>query len=221
MPTLDRQVIDRPGLDTPVIGRSTLQRLIDGVATRIIAESVMLTELDRAIGDGDHGINMRRGMEAVLADIGSTLDQPFGLAMQMIGRQIVASVGGASGPLFATWFLTLGRAWPPESDGLPIEPFEAALQAVKARGRSDVGQKTLIDVLAPLTDAIRAGVGVRELDAVARRAAEATRPMRAERGRAAFLGDRSIGHVDPGAQTVALMIETVAGILGVAEESVA
>ncbi|MDR3376908.1 MAG: dihydroxyacetone kinase subunit DhaL [Ancalomicrobiaceae bacterium] len=216
MPTLDCRTLERP-----VIDRQLFERLVVAVARRIIAASDTLSELDRTIGDGDHGINMRRGMEAVLAGREMVLDLAFGQALQAIGHQIVGSVGGASGPLVATWFLTLGRNWPQSGTDLPIDAFEAALQAVKARGRSDVGQKTLIDVLAPVTEAIKSGLACRELGGLANRAAEATKPMLATRGRAAFLGDRSIGHMDPGACSVALMIETAAGLLAKAEERMA
>jgi dihydroxyacetone kinase-like protein len=191
-----------------------IRRLIETVAKVVIAEADRLTALDQAIGDGDHGLNMKRGFEAVLADLDGLSRKPLPDAVKSIGTHLVMKVGGASGPLYGSLFLTLGKE-------LPVEPgladfakaFAAAFDAVKARGKSEIGQKTMLDVLGPVRDALAAAspdplLGDR-IKRVATEAAEATVNMKAIRGRASFLGDRSIGHMDPGACSSALMISTV------------
>ena len=138
---------------------------------------------------------------------------------QSVGRQIVMSVGGASGPLFGTFFLALGKAWPASGDGDALsQALSEALQAVKARGRSDEGQKTLLDVLGPVVGALQRGDAPHVVARVAEAGARATIPMRAERGRAAFLGDRSVGHMDPGARTVAIMVAACAAVVADRQE---
>jgi dihydroxyacetone kinase-like protein len=188
------------------------RKLIEQVCQAVIAEADHLTDLDQAIGDGDHGINMKRGCEAVLADIDNIAAKPLPEAMRAIGTQLVMTVGGASGPLFGTLFLTLGKELPAEPDLAAVaRAVQAALVAVKARGKSELGQKTLLDVLGPVADRLSSGSlsNLAELDAVATQAAVATIPVLATRGRASFLGDRSIGHMDPGAYSLALVIRTV------------
>jgi dihydroxyacetone kinase-like protein len=188
----------------------TLQRLIETVAGRIVAAADELTALDQAIGDGDHGINMKRGMEAVLADAAKLAAQPPGEALKAAGMQLVMKVGGASGPLYGTLFMTLGKELGPTPDRAGFaRAFAAAIEAVKARGKSDRGQKTMLDVLMPVADALSAGASDDEIRRTAGDAAAATVPMRAVRGRASFLGDRSIGHMDPGARSSLIMIEAV------------
>jgi dihydroxyacetone kinase-like protein len=188
--------------------------LIERVARRIIEHADELTELDRAIGDGDHGINMRRGCEAVLADLDALRTKPPGEAVKAVGMHLVMKVGGASGPLYGTLFMTLGKEWP----ALPFAgAFTAAVAAVKARGKSELGQKTMLDVIIPVADAIAAGATLGEVRRIATAAADATVPMMATRGRASFLGERSIGHMDPGARSSHLMIEAVCEALEKAE----
>jgi dihydroxyacetone kinase-like protein len=179
-------------------------------ATRLHEQTAALTALDQAIGDGDHGINMKRGMEAVLADAAKLAAQPPGEALKAAGMQLVMKVGGASGPLYGTLFMTLGKELGPTPDRAGFaRAFAAAIEAVKARGKSDRGQKTMLDVLMPVADALSAGASDDEIRRTAGDAAAATVPMRAVRGRASFLGDRSIGHMDPGARSSLIMIEAV------------
>ncbi len=193
------------------IGEETRKRLIAAVARRVIDHADELTALDQAIGDGDHGINMRRGFEAVLADLAGLAAKPLPEGLKAIGMTLVMKVGGASGPLYGTLFMTLGKALPPEPGMADlVAAMDEAIAAVKARGKSDVGQKTMLDVLAPVRDALAAGKDVRR---AADKAADATIPMRAVRGRASFLGDRSIGHMDPGARSSALIVGAVAEIV--------
>lgn len=187
-----------------------LHRMILAVADDVIAHADELTALDQAVGDGDHGINMKRGFEAVRADAGSTAEKPLPEALKAIGMQLVMKVGGASGPLYGTLFLALGKEIAPDASNLAAA-FASAVEAVKARGKSQPGQKTMLDVLAPVQRALAEGgadLSVR-LPRVAAGAADATIPMLAIRGRASFLGERSIGHMDPGARSSALIVASV------------
>jgi dihydroxyacetone kinase-like protein len=189
----------------------TQRDLIETVARRVIDNADELTELDRAIGDGDHGINMRRGFEAVLVDLDKHSAAPLPDALKAIGMTLVMKVGGASGPLYGTLLMTLGKELAADPSHRDIaRAAAAAIEAVKARGKSDVGQKTMLDVLAPALAAFSAGG---DPASAADAAAEATVPMKAIRGRASFLGERSIGHMDPGARSSALMIAAICEVL--------
>jgi dihydroxyacetone kinase-like protein len=191
-----------------------LRRLIVAVSDEVIAHADELTALDQAVGDGDHGVNMKRGFEAVRADAATTAEKPLPEALKAIGTQLVMKVGGASGPLYGTLFLALSKEIAPDASNLPAA-FRNAIEAVKARGKSQPGQKTLLDVLAPVQAALAEGGGdlPARLPIVAASAADATIPMLATRGRASFLGERSIGHMDPGARSTALMIACVCRVL--------
>ena len=190
--------------------------LFETVAQRVIASADELTDLDRAIGDGDHGTNMRRGFEAVLTTVDELSAKNLGESLRGVGTTLVMKVGGASGPLYGTLFMALGKSLGDEvSRERVADAFAAAVEAVKARGKSDVGQKTMLDVLAPVLEVLREG-GDRlplRLKAAARDAAEKTIQMRAIRGRASFLGERSIGHMDPGARSSALIIDAIADVM--------
>ena len=121
------------------------------MAQRVIASADELTALDHAIGDGDHGINMRRGFEAVLAAVDELAAKNLGEALKAVGTTLVMKVGGASGPLYGTLFMSLGKALEDEVTREQFaDAFAAAIDAVKARGKSDVGQKTMLDVLFPV-----------------------------------------------------------------------
>jgi phosphoenolpyruvate---glycerone phosphotransferase subunit DhaL len=189
---------------------SQLHRLIVAVADDVIAHADELTELDQAVGDGDHGINMKRGFEAVRADAGSTAEKPLPDALKAIGTQLVMKVGGASGPLYGTLFLALSKEIASDASNLPTA-FAKAVEAVRARGKSQAGQKTMLDVLTPVQMALEEGGSdlSARLRCVAASAADATIPMLATRGRASFLGERSIGHMDPGARSSALIVASV------------
>ncbi len=194
--------------------KALTRKLIQRLAESMIAAEAELTELDQAIGDGDHGLNMKRGAEAVLAEAESLAEKPTGEAIKAAGMQLVMKVGGASGPLYGTLLMTLGKSWPEELDGKGFsEALTAAVAAVKARGKSDVEQKTMLDVLVPVSEAVAAGKSLAEIRACAEASAAATIPMQAVRGRASFLGERSVGHMDPGARSSQLAIETLCGLL--------
>jgi dihydroxyacetone kinase-like protein len=196
----------------------TLQRqLIEAVATTVIDHADELTSLDQAIGDGDHGLNMRRGFQAVLADLDGIGGKPLPEALRLIGTKLVMTIGGAAGPLYGTLFIALGKELP--ADPAPADvgrAVSAAVAAVMARGKSEPGQKTMLDVLAPVAAELAGGGDglLPRLKARAAAAAEATVPMKALRGRASFLGERSIGHMDPGARSSALMIAAICDVLG-------
>jgi dihydroxyacetone kinase-like protein len=194
-----------------MLDEGRLRRLIEAVARAVIEHADELTELDSAIGDGDHGANMKRGFEAVLANLDSIAAKPLPEALQAAGTQLVMKVGGASGPLYGTLFIGLGKNLPELVNRKVLaQALDAAIAAVKARGKADFGQKTMLDVLAPVQQALAVGAAPAEIAARAQEAAEATIPMKATRGRASFLGDRSIGHMDPGARSSALIVAAVA-----------
>jgi phosphoenolpyruvate---glycerone phosphotransferase subunit DhaL len=199
-----------------MIDRETRKRLFETVANRVIACADELTDLDRAIGDGDHGANMRRGFEAVLAGVDELSAKSLGESLKGVGTTLVMKVGGASGPLYGTLFMALGKSLTDEVSREQIaDAFAVAIDAVKARGKSDVGQKTMLDVFGPVLGVLREGGDdlTARLKATARLAAEKTVPMKAIRGRASFLGERSIGHMDPGARSSALIVDAVADVM--------
>lgn len=195
---------------TGTMDKVDLKTLIPATADTIAAHADELTALDQAIGDGDHGLNMKRGFEAVRAEAEAFAAKPLPEALKAIGTKLVMTVGGASGPLFGTLFMALGKEISAEPDRANLSAaFGKAIEAVAARGKSQVGQKTMLDVLKPVHDALLQGKTGAEIADAADSAADATVPMKALRGRASFLGDRSIGHMDAGGRSVALLVRTV------------
>jgi dihydroxyacetone kinase-like protein len=193
------------------------KKLIEAMAGTVVAHADELTALDQAIGDGDHGLNMKRGFEAVLAETDTIIAKPLPDALKTIGTTLVMKVGGASGPLYGTLFMTLGKELPQEPTIADLaRALAAAIEAVKARGKSELGQKTMLDVLAPLQAALADGGAdlTSRLPTVADEAAAATVPLKAIRGRASFLGERSIGHMDPGARSSALLATAICNTIG-------
>ncbi|CCV09751.1 dihydroxyacetone kinase subunit DhaL [Mesorhizobium sp. STM 4661] len=198
-------------MSAETMNKVELKALISATADTIAAHADELTTLDQAIGDGDHGLNMKRGFEAVRADADSFAAKPLPDALKAIGTKLVMTVGGASGPLFGTLFMALGKEISTEPDRADLATaFGKAIEAVAARGKSQVGQKTMLDVLQPVHEALLQDRTGPEITDAADRAAEATVPMKALRGRASFLGDRSIGHMDAGARSTALLVRAVA-----------
>jgi dihydroxyacetone kinase-like protein len=191
------------------------QALVYAVAAVIDSHAEELTSLDQAIGDGDHGLNMKRGFEAVAADAAVLSTKGWPEFLKSVGTTLVMKVGGASGPLYGTLFMAMGQELPEEPARADlVKAFRAAIRAVQTRGKAERGHKTMLDVLIPVAEALESGTP--EAAAIARTAhdaAEATKPIKAVRGRASFLGDRSIGHMDPGARSSALLIETISGLL--------
>lgn len=189
------------------LDRVARERLVRALAGSVIEHADELTSLDQAIGDGDHGLNMKRGFEAVLATLPGLADKSLPEMLKAIGMTLVMKVGGASGPLVGTFFMELGKALPEQPSRADlVAATEKAIEAVKARGRSEAGQKTLLDVLVPVHALLAGGGDAKAIAAEAVQAADRTTPMLAIRGRASFLGERSIGHMDPGSRSASLLI---------------
>lgn len=189
------------------LNRVGREKLVRALAVSVIEHADELTNLDQAIGDGDHGLNMKRGFEAVLATLPALADKSMPEMLKAIGTTLVMKVGGASGPLVGTFFMELGKALPEQPTRADlVAATDKAIDAVKARGRSEAGQKTLLDVLVPVQAIFAAGGDAAAIAAEAAEAAERTTPMLAIRGRASFLGERSIGHMDPGSRSASLLI---------------
>lgn len=196
------------------LDRANREKLVRALAGTVIEHADELTSLDQAIGDGDHGLNMKRGFEAVLATLPGLADKSLPEMLKAIGMTLVMKVGGASGPLLGTFFMELGKALPEQPvRGDLVAATNKAINAVKARGRSEAGQKTLLDVLVPVQAVLANGGDASAIAAEAARAADRTTPMLAIRGRASFLGERSIGHMDPGSRSASLLIGAAATTL--------
>jgi phosphoenolpyruvate---glycerone phosphotransferase subunit DhaL len=188
-------------------------------AAEVAANRAYLTKLDGAIGDGDHGTNMDRGMKKVLERLEATDGDDIGASLKAVGMALVSSVGGAAGPLYGTLFLQMGQATAGKSE-LDLAAFtyalDAGVQGVVKRGKAEPGDKTMVDALGPAVEALRnadgddvAGALQRAAEA-AREGMEATVPMVARKGRASYLGERSAGHQDPGATSSHLLLEAAA-----------
>jgi dihydroxyacetone kinase-like protein len=183
-----------------------------------------LTALDAAIGDGDHGANMDRGMRAAVAALDESSPATAKALFSKLGMTVVSSVGGASGPLFGTMFLRIGSALGDSTDVSLAQlatGLRAGLDGVIARGKAELGDKTMVDALAPAVAALEAAAAaaadttgtaeaLRLATAAAKAGRDATIPMLARKGRASYLGERSIGHQDPGATTIALLLTAAA-----------
>jgi phosphoenolpyruvate---glycerone phosphotransferase subunit DhaL len=189
---------------------------------RVIGEKAQyLTDLDAAIGDADHGINMDRGMTAVVAALDESKPADMAALCKQVGMTLVKSVGGASGPLYGTFFLRMATALG-SGDSVDATGFAKALRAgvegVVQRGRAEAGDKTMFDALAPALDALDAvlasGSGLdaalTEATAAAESGRDATESMVARKGRASYLGQRSVGHIDPGATSAAMLVAAAA-----------
>lgn len=194
-------------------GRDVMKELTQLVSSCIKNNKQVLTALDQAIGDGDHGVNMCRGFDAVDKVAIDFSTMPFGDACTVMGKTLVMNVGGASGPLFGSCLMAFGKVSVscPESREELVVMLSAGIDAVKSRGKSDVGAKTMLDVLVPLRNALQSGsiTSFAEARDFINKSVEDTKPILATKGRAAFLGERSIGHIDPGAKTTALIADAV------------
>jgi dihydroxyacetone kinase-like protein len=175
--------------------------------------------LDREIGDGDHGENLKRGFTAVVSKLDNPPESPAAV-LKLVASTLISTVGGAAGPLYGTAFMrasaALGDDVTPEST---VAALEAALGGVVARGKAEVGDKTMVDALTPAVEAAKASGGsvadvLRAAADAASQGAEATVPLVARKGRASYLGERSAGHMDPGARSTALMLRAFADAAG-------
>jgi len=189
-----------------------LNAVIQGATQTLIDHVDELTALDQAIGDGDHGLNMRRGAQAIQAKREALAAQTLNEALRTMGMTCMSTIGGSSGPVFGTLLVTLSKELPaapgPEDLGRALRTGIAALTRL---GKAEVGHKTLLDVLDPVATMLEAGGDnlVARVKLGAADAAEATATMHAIKGRASFLGDRAWGHVDPGSRSMALIIGAV------------
>ena len=196
---------------------------ISRIAERIIDNNEYLTELDREIGDADHGVNMARGFQAVLEKVPQDSDD-VGAVLKKTGMTLLSTVGGASGPLYGTAFMEAGKAVAGkerlEAADVPAI-LDAAIAGIQKRGKAAQGEKTMLDALIPALETYRekleSGSDLSEaMDAAcaaARDGVEFTKTIRATKGRASYLGDRSIGHQDPGATSATLIMEAVRDFL--------
>jgi dihydroxyacetone kinase-like protein len=198
-------------------GTAALDRWVRSFALLVAENKELLTDLDAAIGDGDHGTNMDRGMRAVVDALDDTTPAAASALLNKVGITLVSTVGGASGPLFGTFFLRAGASLGDTSDislAQLTSAFRAGLEGIVARGKAEAGDKTMYDALAPAVNALDGALseGMDKADALklalvaAESGRDATTPMLARKGRASYLGERSVGHQDPGATTVALLV---------------
>jgi dihydroxyacetone kinase-like protein len=212
----------------PITTEDTLQWLRQ-LAAVLQEQRDYLTQLDSAIGDADHGINMDRGFKAVMEKLQAQAEMDIGSLLKLVGTTLVSTVGGASGPLYGTAFLRAGMAMAGkhelyETDYIAL--LEAAVGGIQARGKAQAGEKTMLDALLPaLTSAREAEAAHLDLVQITRRASDAaeqgmkaTIPLVATKGRASYLGERSVGHQDPGATSSWLILKTLADVCAARSE---
>lgn len=185
-------------------------------AATIEEHRVELIQLDRAIGDGDHGENMDRGFKAVIAALDANPPDTPAAALKLVATTLISKVGGAAGPLYGTAFLRASAAVKDRDELTPAdigEALSAALGGVVARGKAELGDKTMVDALDPAVKAAKGDTAAELLAAAAAAAetgADATIPIVARKGRASYLGERSAGHLDPGARSTSLLLRAFA-----------
>jgi dihydroxyacetone kinase-like protein len=203
---------------------AALEAWLREFAARVAQQRDVLTQLDAAIGDADHGANLDRGLTAVVGALPDAGSGGPGALLKKAGMTLVSTVGGASGPLYGTLFLRMATS---AGDAASLDPqafaksLRAGLDGVVARGKAEPGDKTMVDALSPAVDALDdalaagqpLGAALRAAAAAADAGRDATIPMLARKGRASYLGERSVGHQDPGATSTALLIAAAAGTL--------
>lgn len=206
------------GISTP-----DLATALETFADRIRESRDELTALDSAIGDADHGINMDRGMTAVRGLLPGLRDGPAGMLFKQAGRTLISTVGGASGPLYGTFFLRLGTSLGDSTEIAPSDlasGLRAGIDGIMALGKANLGDKTMVDAMVPAIEAMEAGAEA-DLAAALVAAADAAAagrdsitPLVARKGRASYLGERSAGHQDPGATSATLLFEALRDSIG-------
>lgn len=193
-----------------------LRKIIEACTQTLVDHVEELTALDSAIGDGDHGLNMKRGALAIQARLAELESQDLNDALKTMGMTCMSTVGGSSGPVFGTLMVTLGKELPARPAAADLaRALAAGIAALSRLGRVEVGHKTLLDVLDPVQKVLAQGGDdlVARVKQCAFHSAQATAAMDAIKGRASFLGERALGHVDPGSRSMALVIGAVCDAL--------
>lgn len=203
-----------------MVTKQQIIQWLQAFASEIQQNKDYLTELDAAIGDADHGINMNRGFQKVITQLPSVADKDIGSILKSVSMTLISSIGGASGPLYGTLFLrastvVAGKEELTKADMQKL--LQAGLEGLLQRGKAKLGDKTMVDVLSPVAIAFEEAVSggknmseaMQQMVAVAEKAMKDTIPMTAKKGRASYLGDRSIGHQDPGATSCYLMLKSL------------
>ncbi|SHK20143.1 dihydroxyacetone kinase DhaL subunit [Geosporobacter subterraneus DSM 17957] len=207
-----------------MIHRDLLLKMIEEITMVIGANKQYLTDLDQTIGDGDHGINMDRGFRAIKDKVEAVKDKDCGTILKTVAMGLISTVGGASGPLYGTAFMKAGQVVANKMEITAedaVKILDEAIQGIIARGKAAQGDKTMLDALIPAYDALKAAVEEGEpLTNAMGKAVEAaeggvayTKTIAAKKGRANYLGDRSIGHQDPGATSSYLMLKAIYDVL--------
>lgn len=192
-----------------------VKKLILQAADEIIANKDYLTDLDRSIGDADHGVNMAKGFgftkEALEADF-----DDYKTLFNKVATTLLSKVGGASGPLYGSFFMKFAASVKDVEELTRDElnkAFTAGVDGVKQRGKAEVGDKTMVDVLEPVAEALNAGKSFDEVVKIAEESMEKTKDIKAKKGRASYVGDRSIGHIDPGAASSYILVKETLGAI--------
>lgn len=203
-----------------MVTKEQIMQWLQAVAVVLEQNKDYLTELDAAIGDADHGINMNRGFQKVISQLPSVADKDIGSILKTVSMTLISSVGGASGPLYGTMFLRMstvvtGKQELTDEDIVAL--FQAAVDGVVQRGKANLGDKTMLDALSPAADAFKQAIAngtstpeaLQQAVAAAEQGMKNTIPLVAKKGRASYLGDRSANHQDPGATSTYLMLNTL------------
>lgn len=194
----------------------SLNNIIQIATQTLVDHMEELTALDQAIGDGDHGLNMKRGAQAIQTKLSEMEGTGLNESLKTMGKTCIAMIGGSSGPVFGTLLLTMGKELPesPNSQELALA-LRASIEALTRLGKAQVGQKTLLDVLDPVQKVLAQGGDdlIARVRQCAHDSAAATADMDATRGRSSFLGDRAKGHIDPGSRSMSLIITAICDCL--------
>lgn len=202
------------------VTRDQIVTWLEKTSAVLIANKEHLTDLDAAIGDADHGINMARGFNKVMEKLPTVADKDIGNILKTAGMTLISSVGGASGPLYGTFYMRAGMAVMAKeelSDADLAQMLQAGVDGILQRGRAQLEDKTMIDVWLPAVEALKTAVAANEAltaalqktAAAAEAGMQATIPLQARKGRASYLGERSIGHQDPGATSTYLILSAL------------
>jgi dihydroxyacetone kinase-like protein len=213
------------GTDQVGISYEEVRRWVEQFAGAVGENKTYLTELDSAIGDADHGININRGMQAVLAKLNGASGDDIGSLLKLVGMTLVSTVGGAGGPLYGTLFMQMGAAAAGKTRLTPDDwaaALDNGIQGVIKRGKAEPSDKTMVDALLPALEALRSALAdelplsdaLKRSAAAAEEGMKATIPLVARKGRASYLGERSAGHQDPGATSSYLLLKAAAESFG-------